>query len=72
MQFYPEIQTSSKNEKGNKKADKEKACNMCTKKFTSITNLFNHQKHHRGQFHMVCKKPKCKKKFTTEVIIKIT
>ncbi|KAL6288860.1 hypothetical protein ACE6H2_006370 [Prunus campanulata] len=42
MQFHPEIQTSSKNEKGKKKADKDKACNLCTKKFTDVTNLFNH------------------------------
>ncbi|ONI20939.1 hypothetical protein PRUPE_2G042200 [Prunus persica] len=48
MQFHPEIQTSSKNEKGMKKADKEKACNLCTKKFISGTDLFNHQKYHRG------------------------
>ncbi|KAI5342400.1 hypothetical protein L3X38_010275 [Prunus dulcis] len=54
MQFHPEIQTLSKNDKGMKKADKEKACNLCTKKFTSVTDLFNHQKYHRCRFHAVC------------------
>ncbi|BBG96621.1 Myzus persicae-induced lipase 1 [Prunus dulcis] len=65
MQFHPEIETSSQNEKGKKKADKEKACNLCIKKFTSVTDLFNHQKYHLGRFHAVCTMPKCKKKFTT-------
>ncbi|CAL9004592.1 unnamed protein product [Prunus brigantina] len=72
MQFNSEIQTSSKNEKGKKKTDKARACNLCTKNFTFVTDLFNYHKYHRGRLHAMCTKPKCKKKFTTEVIIRIT
>ncbi|CAB4268335.1 unnamed protein product [Prunus armeniaca] len=39
MQFHPDIQTSAKNEKRKKKADKDKACNLCTRMFTSAESL---------------------------------